>query len=91
MYYGIIDGKTIPAERLQWVKLQPNGVYVNCSESEGQGIVLEGAIYHVNGRASIDKPSIDLVWQDDIATLKSENELLKECILEISEELYGGA
>lgn len=90
MYHAIIDGKDISSERLHWVKSQPNGVYITSSDEDGQGVVLDGEIYHVNGRSKIDKPTIDIFWQDDLTILSKENELLKECILEISQELYGG-
>ncbi len=47
MYHTWIDGKELTAEKLQWVKLQDNGVFVSCDETEGQGVVLDGEIYHV--------------------------------------------
>lgn len=73
MYYALINGESILAERMRWVKLQSNGVYVHCPEAEGQGIVLNNEIYHVSGRAEIDKPTVDLIWQDDVTALKEEN------------------
>lgn len=89
MYHALINGKTVPAEKLRWVKAQDNGIYVNCPESEGQGIILDGEIYHVAGRAEIEKPTIDLVWEDDVTSLKEENELLKGCVMELAEILFG--
>lgn len=89
MYYALSNGQARPAEKLRWVKAQENGIYVNCTESEGQGIILDGEIFHVNGRAPIDKPSVDLVWEDDVTTLKEENALLKGCIMELAEMLFG--
>lgn len=65
MYHTWIDGKERIAEQLQWVKLQDNGIYVGCGESEGQGVVLDGEIYHVDGRKPIDRPTVTLLWQED--------------------------
>lgn len=90
MYYGLIEGNKIPTERLEWVKSQYNGVYVHCAEHEGEGIILYGKIYHVDGRPEIDKPTIILTWEDDIGKLMEENQFLKECIMELSEQIYGG-
>lgn len=89
MYYALKNGSTIPAEKLRWVKKQDNGVFVNCAEAEGQGIILDGEIYHVSGRAEIDKPTVDLVWEDDVTSLKEENELLKGCVMELADILFG--
>lgn len=89
MYYALKNGTTVPAEKLCWVKAQDNGVFVNCAESEGQGIILDGEIYHVSGRTEIDKPTVDLVWKDDVTSLKEENELLKGCVMELADILFG--
>lgn len=69
MYHTWIDGKEHVAERLQWVRLQDNGVYVSCSEEEGEGVVLDGEIYHVDGRKNIDRPTVTLVWQEDASKI----------------------
>lgn len=89
MYYALKNGTTVPAEKLRWVKKQDNGVFINCAESEGQGIILDGEIYHVSGRTEIDKPTVDLVWEDDVTSLKEENELLKGCVMELADILFG--
>ncbi len=69
MYHTWIDGKEKMAQRLQWVKLQDNGVFVCCDESEGQGVILDGEIYHVDGRPQIDRPTVMLIWQEDTKKL----------------------
>ena len=69
MYHTWIDGKEKTAQQLQWVKLQDNGVFVCCSESEGQGVILDGEIYHVDGRTKIDRPTVTLIWQEDTKQL----------------------
>lgn len=89
MYYALKNGSMIPAEKLRWVKKQENGVFVNCTESEGQGIILDGEIYHVSGREEIDKPTVDLIWEDDVTSLKEENALLKGCVMELADMLFG--
>ena len=69
MFYAICDGVKFPAgTRPNWVKLQSNGVFVHCGENEGDGVIIEGEIYHVNGRKDIDKPTVELVWEEE--TLK---------------------
>ena len=84
MYHALIEDKLVPVEKLHWVKLQDNGVYVNCTEAEGQGIIIDGEIYHVDGREQIDKPTVDLVWQDDVTALEEENALLKAQVSALS-------
>lgn len=84
MYHALVEGKSTPVEKLRWVKLQSNGIYVNCTEAEGQGIIIDGEIYHVYGREQIDKPTVDLVWQDDVTALKEENTLLKAQVSALS-------
>ena len=70
MYYAIINGKKIPAgERLNWVKRQRNGVMVLCGEADGQGIVIDGETYHINGREAFDRPTADLVWEEETKRL----------------------
>ena len=89
MYYALSNGTAIPAEKLCWVKKQDNGIFVSCAETEGQGIVLSGEIYHVSGRVEIGKPTVDLIWEDDVTSLKEENELLKGCVMELADILFG--
>lgn len=80
MYYALIDGKLVPVERFQWVKLQSNGVYVHCPAAEGQGIIVNGEIYRVNAGSPIDKPVIDLIWKNVLTPLKEENAQLKDTV-----------
>ncbi len=69
MYHAWIDGKEKTAQQLQWVKLQDNGIFVSCSESEGQGVILDGEMYHVDDRPKIDRPTVTLIWQEDTKQL----------------------
>jgi len=70
MYYAINEGKKIPVgDRPCWVKMQTNGIMVLCHESEGQGIIIDGEVYHVDGRPELDKPTVDIIWEDDTKKL----------------------
>lgn len=70
MYYAIGAGeKLIAGERLAWVKLQENGIYVRCEENEGQGVIIDDEIYHVSGKEKINKPTVDLIWENSVKKL----------------------
>lgn len=90
MYHALIEGSEIPVERLRWVKLQANGIFITCGDDEGQGIIVEGEIYHVHGRTGIDKPTVILVWHDDMTALieeyQSQQANIDELILTVLEE-----
>lgn len=47
--YNIIKGADVIAtvDRLQHVRMQPNGVVINCPESEAQGICVNDEFYHL--------------------------------------------
>lgn len=46
------DGKIIARlESLIWVRLAERGVYLVCDETEGEGVLVNGEIYHVRGCA----------------------------------------
>ena len=45
-----LDGKIIARrESLLWVRLDAPGLYVVCTEAEGEGVIVDGEIYHVRG------------------------------------------
>lgn len=69
MYYAINGDTRLAAEQLKWVKRQENGIFVLCEEAEGTGVIFGGEIYHVSGRPDIDKPTVDIVWEDDTKKL----------------------
>lgn len=85
MYYALKDGQESPVERLRWVKLQANGVFITCAEDEGQGIIVNGEIYHVYGRPTIDKPTVTLIWHDDVTALKEDNFSTMTALTEVFE------
>lgn len=44
------DGDVIARrDALIWVKLTAPGIYRVCGEADGEGILLDGTIYHVRG------------------------------------------
>lgn len=50
VYTVELDGKTIARrESLLWVRLDAPGLYVVCTEAEGEGVIVDGEIYHVRG------------------------------------------
>ena len=50
VYTVELDGTTIARlEALLWVKLTSSGLYSECTEAEGEGVVVGGEIYHVRG------------------------------------------
>lgn len=71
MYYATTNkGNTLPVgERPSWVKALPNGQMVLCPKDKAQGIVINGATYHVLNRPEIDYPTVNLFWQDDMRTI----------------------
>lgn len=36
-------------ESLLWVRLDAPGLYIVCTEDEGEGVIVDGEIYHVRG------------------------------------------
>lgn len=67
MFYAINpQGETlIVGERPSWVRMQSNGVMALCPEDEGQGIVIGGEVFHVEGRPALEAPTVHLFWQED--------------------------
>lgn len=50
VYTVIKDGDVIAwRDALIWVKLTAPGIYLVCGEADGEGILLDGMIYHVRG------------------------------------------
>lgn len=53
-YIVYMDGVEIArTESLIWVRLAEPGIYLVCSEEEGEGIFVGGEIYHVRGCAPL--------------------------------------
>lgn len=48
VYTAEKDGEII-ADALIWVKLTAPGVYLVCGETDGEGVLIDGTIYHVRG------------------------------------------
>ena len=50
VYTVELDGEIIARrESLLWVRLDAPGLYVVCTEAEGEGVIVDGEIYHVRG------------------------------------------
>ena len=50
VYTVELDGKIIARrDALIWVKLTEPGLYIVCGEADGEGVLIDGAIYHVRG------------------------------------------
>lgn len=45
-----LDGRIIARrESLVWVRRAEPGLYIVCTEAEGEGVIVGGEIYHVRG------------------------------------------
>ena len=54
MYKVIKNGTQLAlTERLNYIRLHPDGFYLLCEESEAQGIALAGTPYHLDGREGL--------------------------------------
>lgn len=50
VYTVELDGKIIARrDALIWVKLTEPGLYIVCGEADGEGVLIDGTIYHVRG------------------------------------------
>lgn len=92
---GIVDKPT-------YIRMQDNGAYGLCDRAVAQGVVYDNTPYHVWGMPEFDedenvasvmlverdsgKSVFDLIQQN--ADLKSQSEMLTECLLEMSEIVY---
>lgn len=56
------DGEIIARrESLLWVRLAESGVYLVCGEEDGEGVIIDGEIYHVRGCPILPgKPTVKL-------------------------------
>ena len=61
------DGEVIARiSSLIWVKLAEPGIYLVCGEAEGEGVLVNGEIYHVRGCALL--PGKETVILDYLET-----------------------
>lgn len=55
MYQIIKDGMILATVTIPvWVRKQDNGSYGLCAEEDAQGVVLDGTVYHLDGRAELE-------------------------------------
>ena len=86
MYYTMINNQKAHIENPQWVKLQSNGVPILCDEKDRHGVIIDGEIYHIDGRSKIEYPTIVLYHEDN-----DQLRLLEESIIELAQLTLGGA
>ena len=61
-----------------WVKKQDNGSYGLCSEQGAQGVVIEGTVYHVEGRDELDGTESVVVTEiSEIAYQKEQEAIIQ--------------
>ena len=61
-----------------WVKKQDNGSYGLCSEQAAQGVVIEGTVYHVEGRDELDGTESVVVTEiSEIAYQKEQEAIIQ--------------
>ena len=50
LYTVELNGEIIARrESLLWVRLDAPSLYIVCTEDEGEGVIVDGEIYHVRG------------------------------------------
>lgn len=102
MYSLVKDGQEIGiVDKPTYIRMQENGAYGLCDRADAQGVVYDNTPYHVWGMPELagenvasvmlverdsGKSVFDLIQQN--ADLKSQNEMLTECLLEMSEIVY---
>lgn len=102
MYSLVKDGQEIGiVDNPTYIRMQENGTYGLCDRADAQGVVYDNMPYHVWGMPELEDENVasvmlverdsgksvfDLIQQN--ADLKSQNEMLTECLLEMSEIVY---
>ena len=79
MYQIIKDGTPLAlVERPNYIYKHTNGCYVLCSESEATGVAVDGAAYHLVGKAEMEGlDSVVMVETDggkELTTAQSESD-----------------
>ena len=83
MYLILKNGKTIAmTERLNYIRLHPDGFYLLCDEAEAQGIALHGTPYHLDGRGELPECETVLVQETDAGPVLQNVDALLVSILE---------
>ena len=78
--YRMLKGEVVLATVTNpvWVKKQDNGRYDLCSEQEAQGDVIEGTVYHVEGRDELDGAESVVVTEiSEIAYQKEQEAIIQ--------------
>lgn len=85
-------------ESLDYVKLQKNNVMVLCKAEEAQGILTKdhSSILAIAGKGlensyplvDIQRINLDQYLEEYLKPMKQENQMLTDCIMEMSEIVY---
>lgn len=80
MYKIIKDGATLAqVEAPSYVRRQNNGLFVTCEERDAQGIVHNGTVYHLLGRADLEgRESVTLEQFDAGAELENTKQTVED-------------
>lgn len=72
--YRIIKNEEVlgTVSDLSWVRLQPNGCFALCDKEAASGIVVDGTVYHVDGRAEI--VDVETVTVNEISEVAYQQE-----------------
>lgn len=61
-----------------WVKMQDNGSYTLCPDDEAQGVVLDGTVYHLDGRPELDGVETVVIGEiSEAAYQKEQQEIIR--------------
>lgn len=79
MYRILKDGTPLATVTTPvWVKMQNNGCYGLCTEEQAHGIVIEGSVYHIEGRSELEgKETVSVTTISEVAYQKKQEAILK--------------
>lgn len=73
MYKIVKDNEPMATvSALSYVRLQPNGCFALCKEETASGIVIDGTVYHIDGKAEI--PDVETVVITEISEVAYQQE-----------------
>ena len=99
--YRIIKNEEVlgTVSGLSWVRLQPNGCFALCDKELATGIVVDGTVYHVDGKEEITGAETVTVNEISEVAYQQEQKAAQEAaqletqiaLAELSILLAGGA
>lgn len=89
MYQIIKDGTVLATVTSPvWVRKQDNGSYGLCSEVDAQGVVLDGTVYHMDGRDELEGTETVVLGEiSEVAYQKEQEEAQKAKQIQIDTAL----